>query len=70
MKIRTLFRAVRRFFRGTPCDRCGGPGAALVIDAVPAERKIDGRSGVSVKTYAVKSSGWLCPACRHPTTAA
>jgi hypothetical protein len=48
-----------------PCERCGGSGAGLVIDAIPAGKRVDGKTGLVTKTFTVKSADWLCPECRR-----
>jgi hypothetical protein len=48
-----------------PCERCGGPGASLVIDAIPSGKKVDGKTGLVTKTYTVRSADWVCRACRR-----
>jgi hypothetical protein len=48
-----------------PCERCGGSGAGLVIDAIPAGKRVDGKTGLVTKTFTVKSADWLCRECRR-----
>ena len=64
-----MWRAVRawlrRLARGSTCERCGAPGAKLVIEAVPAGKRIDGKTGMRVKSYTVTTADWLCPGCRN-----
>jgi len=50
-----------------PCERCGGYGAGLVIDVVPAGKKIDGKRRMVTKTFTVRSCAWLCRKCRNET---
>ena len=61
------WRANKFLFLSRPCETCGGSGATLVIDAHPAGKRIDGKTGLVVKTYDVKRADWVCRGCRVKT---
>ena len=62
--LRTFCRRLVNTFLGVPCERCGCRGASLVLDAVPAGKRLDGRRGLVVKTFKVHAATWLCLKCR------
>lgn len=62
--LKRRWAANKFLFVARPCEVCGGPGASLVIDAVPAGKKVDGKSGLVTKTFTVRSAGWVCRECR------
>jgi hypothetical protein len=65
-----LGRRLKALLLGHACGRCGRRPAKLVIDATPAGKKLDGRTGQVIKTYAVRRCEFLCPACREADRAA
>lgn len=65
--LRHIRSWLRRLWSGSPCERCGEPGAKLVVDAVPAGKRVDGATGLVTRTYNVRSCEWLCGRCRRGT---
>ncbi len=63
--FRRRWDANKFLFLDRPCERCGGPGAGLVIDAVPAGKRVDGKTGLVTKTFTVNSADWVCRGCRR-----
>lgn len=62
-------KRLKWLFVARPCERCGGPDASLVIDAIPAGKKVDGRTGLVTKTFTVRSADWVCRGCRRKAQA-
>lgn len=63
--LRLLVRAVFRFLGVVPCDECGKVTyTSLVIQADPAGRSVDGRTGICTRTYSVNSAKFLCQECK------
>jgi hypothetical protein len=50
--------------RGHPCEKCGKGPTKLVVDATRTGKRIDGKTGLVTKTFAVRSCAWLCSECR------
>lgn len=63
-RLKSFLRRLVNTFAGVPCSVCGTRGASLVVDAVPAGKKVDGKAGVRTRTFTVNSAEWLCAACR------
>jgi hypothetical protein len=63
--IRRRWDANKFLFMSRPCEKCGGTGASLVVDAIPAGKKVDGRTGLVTKTFTVRRADWVCQTCRR-----
>lgn len=64
LTVKKYLNRIRLLIHGHNCDRCNGPHAKLVIDATPTGKRIDGKTGLQTRTFAVKSANWLCAKCR------
>jgi hypothetical protein len=67
MNLTALYKAIKRFLQGNPCDQCHQSGAALVIKAVQiagSGRLVAGTTDLVERSYEVTDCSWLCPSCR------